>query len=349
MDKLRKRHPQAHAHTDPDPDDTRLEFFKVFIPEHASHQLLIPPSFQKHLKENPPQKTTITGPHNRKWSVNLKREGKDYFFKEGWQDFVKDHAIELGDFLVFRYDASSSFSVKLFGRNGCLKKISTAGETARVKEESMDFEFVEKRKMRRKRKEARQSSEGLEHTKEAAQVQQTIHKNKGGRPPKIWKQSFQRLQHGIEAAQMQETTLGREAGRPLWEDSPNLEGGEAASAQQTLNTENEDDAALDVDSRSISEHPSFRTVLRNVRNGYLSIPFGFVNTFIPGESRDLYLQVSNRLWPVRLCMYPNFYCRFSRGWSKFVRENYLQDGDVCDFELIEPPCLTFKVSILKCL
>ena len=41
------------------------------------------------------------------------------FLKKGWPDFVKDSSLVLGEFLVFRYNGSSAFTVRIFGRDGC--------------------------------------------------------------------------------------------------------------------------------------------------------------------------------------------------------------------------------------
>ena len=43
------------------------------------------------------------------------------FFRSGWQEFVKDNSLELGDFLVFKYVGKSTFNVKIYGRNACEK------------------------------------------------------------------------------------------------------------------------------------------------------------------------------------------------------------------------------------
>lgn len=56
------------------------------------------------------------------------------------------------------------------------------------------------------------------------------------------------------------------------------------------------------------------------------------------------LQVSNRSWPVKL----NFTGIFTSGWRAFVKDNTLQNGDVCIFELIKEKKAVMKVSIFRC-
>nr|XP_018681484.1 PREDICTED: uncharacterized protein LOC103985153 isoform X4 [Musa acuminata subsp. malaccensis] len=40
-------------------------------------------------------------------------------FQEGWHDFVLDHSIDFGEFLVFKYLSKSLFSVQVFGIDAC--------------------------------------------------------------------------------------------------------------------------------------------------------------------------------------------------------------------------------------
>ena len=48
-------------------------------------------------------------------------EDGQLFFRDGWEVFVSDHAISLGDFLVFFYDGNVGFNVKVYGTMGCEK------------------------------------------------------------------------------------------------------------------------------------------------------------------------------------------------------------------------------------
>ena len=64
----------------------------------------------------------------------------------------------------------------------------------------------------------------------------------------------------------------------------------------------------------------------------------------------------DRLWPVKLYVYEGEYssCVVSAGWSAFVRENGLQVGDVCIFELSMRDDVVLKSTfsgliLIKCL
>ncbi|PRQ31215.1 putative transcription factor B3-Domain family [Rosa chinensis] len=63
-------------------------------------------------------------PSGKCWNVELERTENGLFFhNDGWQTFVKDHLLQVGDFLVFRYDGESNFEVTLYDRTCCEKDV----------------------------------------------------------------------------------------------------------------------------------------------------------------------------------------------------------------------------------
>ncbi|KAH7845391.1 hypothetical protein Vadar_001434 [Vaccinium darrowii] len=71
-----------------------------------------------------PYKSTITSWEKRSWLVELKKVDGHMYFREGWQQFVDDNSLEFGDFLMFYYGGNAQFYVKMYGINGCQKKLS---------------------------------------------------------------------------------------------------------------------------------------------------------------------------------------------------------------------------------
>lgn len=65
------------------------------------------------------EKVTLRGPSGNIWTTYLARRGEDYVLENGWQDFVKDHSLNEGDFLVFRHVEDSMFNVLIFDTTGC--------------------------------------------------------------------------------------------------------------------------------------------------------------------------------------------------------------------------------------
>lgn len=52
-----------------------------------------------------------------------KRENDLFIHNHGWQRFVKDHRLQVGDFLVFHYEGESKFKVTIYDRTCCEKDV----------------------------------------------------------------------------------------------------------------------------------------------------------------------------------------------------------------------------------
>lgn len=81
----------------------------------------IPPAFIPKFHGKLIEESTLKCPNDEVWPVKMKHDAGSLFFDNGWQDFVKDKSLEVGDFLVFRYDGDSGFDVQIFGKSGCEK------------------------------------------------------------------------------------------------------------------------------------------------------------------------------------------------------------------------------------
>ncbi|GFP93951.1 putative B3 domain-containing protein at5g66980 [Phtheirospermum japonicum] len=119
------------------------EFFKVFLPRLASHQLLIPPDFIRYFKRTIKERVVLKDAGGKKWYIDVEQTPKGFYFKKGWQSFVEYHRLTLGEFLVFKYDKCYSFVVKIYGTNACKKEITTPDLVTHVKIEPETERVVE--------------------------------------------------------------------------------------------------------------------------------------------------------------------------------------------------------------
>ncbi|KAL5557180.1 hypothetical protein UlMin_039416 [Ulmus minor] len=124
------------------------EFFKVFLPEDSSKQMCIPQAFVRGFIRTNPDNATIRDPTGKSWQVNVVKVDEDLFFGAGWEVFVSENSLRLGDFLLFNYDGTSLFHVKIFLRNGCRKGVVATPQTlpkVKIKEEDEGEENEEMR------------------------------------------------------------------------------------------------------------------------------------------------------------------------------------------------------------
>ena len=95
-----------------------------------------------------PDNATIRDPAGKSWQVNVVKVDEDLFFGTGWEVFVSENSLRLGDFLLFNYDGTSLFHVKIFLRNGCRKGVVATPQTLptmKIKEEDVEEENEEMR------------------------------------------------------------------------------------------------------------------------------------------------------------------------------------------------------------
>ena len=65
------------------------------------------------------------------------------------------------------------------------------------------------------------------------------------------------------------------------------------------------------------------------------------------KKQSVMLQVADKSWPVKLNVYPHKRTALlSGGWAAFAKENSLEVGDACNFELINGDVMI--VYIFKC-
>ncbi|CAJ1977621.1 unnamed protein product [Sphenostylis stenocarpa] len=124
--------------------------------------------------------------------------------------------------------------------------------------------------------------------------------------------------------------------------------GEKGTRKKSLNWPLEP-RAQEVASNFMSRNPFFTVFLKPLHvTGYqLHVPY-LKDIIDMKEKYVVALQLGKRSWNVKLIPYHDFRAhKFSGGWSLFAKENKLQPGDVCVFELINMEDLVFKVHVFK--
>lgn len=87
-------------------------------------QQRIPRKFKDEYTEKLSKEMTLRGPSGNYWTAALAQRGEDIQLQDGWRDFVKDHSLEEGNFLVFQHVKDSLFDVLIFDKTGCEREDS---------------------------------------------------------------------------------------------------------------------------------------------------------------------------------------------------------------------------------
>ncbi|KAH0748201.1 hypothetical protein KY290_027433 [Solanum tuberosum] len=111
-------------------------FFKVFNPKTSAKRMKIPTGYTNYKNEKLPRKVFLRDRYGNMWPIRVTKQGRDIYFKYGWEKFIEDNNMEFADFLIFDYDGKGIFDFKLLGINGCLKN----GVGGKKKGEEMNVE-----------------------------------------------------------------------------------------------------------------------------------------------------------------------------------------------------------------
>ncbi|KAF9687601.1 hypothetical protein SADUNF_Sadunf02G0110300 [Salix dunnii] len=99
--------------------------FSQFLHSGFDQRLAIPEIFARHMRRKLPDTVNLKGPSGSAWEVGLTTYNNTLFFNHGWQEFVKDHALEENDFLIFKYIGESNFDVLMFNMHSMCEKVAS--------------------------------------------------------------------------------------------------------------------------------------------------------------------------------------------------------------------------------
>ncbi|KAK1373358.1 hypothetical protein POM88_029551 [Heracleum sosnowskyi] len=102
---------------------------------------------------------------------------------------------------------------------------------------------------------------------------------------------------------------------------------------------------------SLSKYPTYSCILpfSYVRISYMYVPSSFVKKMNAASgSIKVKLQCRGKEWDAVVNTY-GITTKINIGWSKFARDNSLQIGDVCVFELIKQKDAVIRVTVFKCI
>ncbi|MCL7025135.1 hypothetical protein MKW94_002117 [Papaver nudicaule] len=103
-----------------DQGSRKHHFFKSFLEEHKT-RLRIPEAFYPRISRESQscERAVVQGPSRSCWVIKVhKDQDGGIYLEKGWEVFVQENGLQVFDLLVFRYDGSMQFSVKVFNKHG---------------------------------------------------------------------------------------------------------------------------------------------------------------------------------------------------------------------------------------
>ncbi|XP_074309184.1 B3 domain-containing protein At4g34400-like [Silene latifolia] len=118
-------------------------FFQPFVPHDNSTNLRIPPAFVKNFQGRIPLKMSLKNMSGLVWPAKLSYIGDHLHITSGWKEFVKEHSLNSGDFVVFHFVLGSTFRVMVFDADGCSKGATLAKRKRKITDvRNLQFEKI---------------------------------------------------------------------------------------------------------------------------------------------------------------------------------------------------------------
>ncbi|CAK9317199.1 unnamed protein product [Citrullus colocynthis] len=286
-------------------------FYTSYSSTLTSERLKLPLKFVKHLEEIIGRSVVLIGPSGKTWLVNLIQQNDDLFFCDGWPTFARDHALECGDFLVFRYDGELHFNVQVFDQSACEKEGSFHSQCSQ-----------DKTGHKRDREEDHSSPETCEEA--VAKKMRSIFD--------VHSDCSRENRAAIRTVEGHKSVAGQNG---ISKVDDIITHDKILASPLSFQDEKK------VSQSFSSKFPYFVRIMKsfNVRGSYtLNIPYQFSMAHLPSCKLKLVLHnLKGESWTVNSVPTTRVHTSHTLcgGWMAFVRGNDINMGDICVFELVQ--------------
>ncbi|WCJ33823.1 hypothetical protein M5689_015160 [Euphorbia peplus] len=301
-------------------------FFKIIL---QGHNLRLPLRFVNTYRNELGGVAQLTASDGRVWKMKVRREGNHIWLENGFPEFVKYYSIGYGHLLTFKYRSFSSFDVNVCDKSGCEieyppreeveQEVEIVEETGEASDASVQI-LGSSSGPRNSPKNRRQApSADQEYQRKGKRKVETSFLNRGATLKGI------KTQPKIAEVQKQQKAI---VGRQF----------KAILSKFSEQTKTLVEFAKNIKLRN----PSFLVIIMqtNLRYGVLSVPTVTANRYMKGYSK-IKIQNANaddgREWMIEKFLWQEGSLRLKKGLREFYRDNSLEEGDVCVFELVRKP------------
>ncbi|XP_057438924.1 B3 domain-containing transcription factor VRN1-like isoform X2 [Lotus japonicus] len=296
--------------------NSAIRFFKIITATSLeAGKLKVPNGFTRKHGGDVSNSVFLKPPDDKKWKIHWTKDQDGYiWFEKGWKEFASYYSLDHGHLILFEYNKTvpSHFEVHIFDKSTLEIEYPFHGS----KDEQNNFDQIldERQKCKKSRLKSPESCP------QPRKKLRTCTSGNVGRSSKLPKMP----QH-VNGTEFENSTFA----------DGNVGGGALECLKRNkLTCKN-------------TKIPSFRSVIKpSYVSEYLHVRLDFAKKHLENNQSDIIIlhDMDGKTWNVK---YLHGRSRISSGWRKFVLDNNLKVGDVCDFVLTKSQPLSFKVSILQ--
>lgn len=340
--------------------DLPTEIFPSFLKRMTeltlSSSLQMPASFVKNSIANIGSAVTLEGPGKGKWRVEIGQDKENHSleFREGWQKFVADHILQIGDQLSFTLIAGSFFQVVVYDGSGS-QKVSASDATNSPLTHQLIANGVQvgdvvqarpkpvsrpKQKVRRKLR-----TEGATQS-EVKVVPPVVHSSESELRNCITPETKSKETASVEKSEDEPDT---DENHLLLLPPHVILDGHVISERRAVTAEEKERALNAAKSYPIS-NPKLVVVMSKgfvYRGFWMALSRPFAKAYMPQETRDVtLLNMAGNQWTVKW-LFKESGSGFSGGWRGFSLDHRLEESDVCVLELVDAKNFVILVHIFR--
>ncbi|GAB2285205.1 hypothetical protein Dimus_019656 [Dionaea muscipula] len=337
--------------------DRKPHFFKIIVSSDQQNQLRIPCKFVRNHGKDLSKWARLTVADGTVWEVELVKSGEGFWLRRGWDKFMKGFSIGYGYLLVFRYEGNSRFHVIIFDLSATEVEypLMAAGNWDQlIQSEPKESTKAEKVDHINGHGKGCLPADGdgddvsleiLDHSPVGTSTPDMCVVDLTGEGTED-DDSMEILDHSS-------SRLGKRNDATTSTPAPNHLPGEERPIWSGNKTMNVKKAILQKAEAFRSKSPSFMVVMwpSYVSKRFpLSIPMGHGKKYLAVEGDraiTLHAVGSREKWRARYHVDCNGSRKISSGWDVFARENRLNVGDVCVFEMIQGRHHMYNVHIFR--
>ncbi|RZC91992.1 hypothetical protein C5167_027881 [Papaver somniferum] len=321
------------------------EFFKLVLNPHSSNRLKLPVDFVRNVKCQIPTEISLIGPSRNVWKVQLVQVENDYFFEQGWSEFVVDNHMKNKDFCLFEYVEENKCQVMIFDSfDGCEREAAFHAVPSQASSSTPDATTS-------KGKGKAVEDEGKENAAEDEGIAEPYPGTFASQRRDITDEdSFVPSRASSSTPFEATTSKGKEKAVEEDEGKENTVEDEGIAephtgpfvSQRRDITDEDSFIALDAALGFESKNPSTLMVMQtsHVYTDFcVSLPISFCKVILPpnGEAVTVFVRDPHgRAWHVEMAASEDgLFAQLSTGWRDLSYTNNIEANDVCIFELVK--------------
>ncbi|XP_039010287.1 B3 domain-containing protein LOC_Os12g40080-like [Hibiscus syriacus] len=290
----------SHHGTGSDYSPEPYHFFKIILESTIrDNRLGIPRKFARDYGNTLSSPVFFEVPNGEVWELELIKLEDGIWVQNGWRKFVEHYSLELGHFMVFRYQGNCRFHVLIFDRS-------------------------------------------------ASEIHYPHANDKEG----IHQQAVPKIEEEDSVHIMNNNSTGRR--KIMRADNDGYSAGKGEVKKVKLGEKSK--ALMRARSAFKSENPFFLVFMQPAyvdlhykRSRSLYVPREFSRKYLMDHGHVVLRDSDGKTWSAEyrtiLGRNERPYVKLCSGWGAFVRDNNIQFGDVCIFELIDCIDISFQVFI----